>query len=167
MCGKSSFINRISRKNSLKVGNKPGVTVKKQWIRLSQNIELLDTPGVLWPKFESEEIGLRLAFTGTIKDEILDTEDIAFFLVKYLIKNYLSNLCEKYKLDQNEIKDMLNTEDENQVILDVLEKIGKNRRLLCFSGGRIDNKKTSNILLNDFREARIGKITLEKAPFKE
>ena len=127
MFGKSSFINRISKKNSLKVGNKPGVTIKKQWIRLSKNIELLDTPGVLWPKFESEEVGLHLAFTGTIKEEILDTEEIAFHLTKFLIKNHLDMLCEKYKLNYEKVQNLLEDEEENAVILNVMEMIGTSR----------------------------------------
>lgn len=162
MFGKSSFINKISSKNSLKTSNRPGVTMKKQWIRLSRNIELLDTPGVLWPKFESREVALNLAFTGTIKDEILDKEEIAFELVKLLLKNNLSCICEKYKLDEKEINEELkNSENENQAILVIIEKIGKNRGAYV-SGGKIDNKKTSNIILTDFREAKIGHITLEK-----
>jgi len=129
--GKSSFINRISNKNSLKVQNKPGVTIKNQWIRLSKNIELLDTPGVLWPKFEDEKIGLNLAFTGTIKDEILDKDEIAFHLVKYLINNHLNLLISKYKLDEEEIRKMIeNQQDENEVILEIIEKIGKTRGAL-------------------------------------
>ena len=124
MCGKSSFINKISKKNSLKVGNKPGVTLKKQWIRLSKNIELLDTPGVLWPKFESQEVGLNLAFTGTIKEEIIDKEEVAF----YLVKNHLDKLLEKYKLDKNEIEALLKSdESEAQSILQIIEMIGKTR----------------------------------------
>ncbi len=123
---------------------------------------MLDTPGMLWPRFESEEVGLNLAFTGTIKDEILDREEIAFYLLKYLINNYLKLLTEKYKLNEEKIKENLSTcEDENQVILEVMEQIGKNRGALI-SGGRVDNKKVSNILLQDFRDGRIGKITLEK-----
>lgn len=126
--GKSSFINRVSKKNSLKVGNKPGVTVKNQWIRLNQNIELLDTPGVLWPKFENDDVALNLAFTGTIKDEILDKEEIAFYLTKFLLKNYLNNLCLKYKLNKEQIEDLLNTEeDKNQTILEIMNMIGKTR----------------------------------------
>lgn len=128
MYGKSSFINKISRKNSLKVGNKPGVTLKKQWIRLSKNIELLDTPGVLWPKFENQEVGLKLAFTGTIKEEIIDKEEIAFYLVKYLIKNHLDKLLAKYKLDKTEIEELLKSEvNEVQIILHIIEMIGKSR----------------------------------------
>ena len=125
MYGKSSFINRISKKNSLEVGNRPGVTTKKQWIRLSKNIELLDTPGVLWPKFKSDEIGLNLAFTGAIKDDILDAEEIAFYLLKYLINNELGYLSSKYKLSEENIKAMLEEEDENDVVLEVQEAIGK------------------------------------------
>lgn len=162
MYGKSSFINKISKKNSLKVGNKPGVTLKKQWIRLSKNIELLDTPGVLWPKFESQEVGLNLAFTGTIKEEIIDKEDVAFHLVKYLIKNHLDKLLEKYKLDKDEIEVLLKSEeDETQIILQIIEMIGKSRGAYMRADGKIDMKKTSNFLLTDFREGRIGKITLE------
>lgn len=115
----------------MQVGNRPGVTLKKQWIRLGKNIELLDTPGVLWPKFESEEVGLNLAYIGSIKDEILDTEEIAFNLIKYLIKNYLDLLVTRYKLNTEEIKDALeNGEDENQAIMDIIEMIGKVRGTL-------------------------------------
>lgn len=160
--GKSSFINRISKKTTAKVGNRPGVTTQKQWIRVAKNIELLDTPGVLWPKFESDEVGLNLAFTGTIKDDILDREEIAFFLLKYLIENYLGMLCAKYDLDKEEIQEKFETyEDENQVILETMEQIGRRRGALV-SGGRVDNSKVANILLQDFREAKIGRITLEK-----
>ena len=161
MYGKSSFINRISKRVTAKVGNKPGVTVKKQWIRISKNIELLDTPGILWPKFESEQVGLNLAFTGTIKDEIIDKEEIAFYLLKYLVNNNLDLLVEKYKLDKDNIKENLSQFEENQVILEIMEQIGKNRGALI-SGGRVDNKKVANILLQDFREGKIGRITLEK-----
>lgn len=102
--------------------------MKKQWIRLSNNIELLDTPGVLWPKFESEEVALNLAFTGTIKEEIIDKEEVAFYLVKYLTKNHLDKLCQKYKLEEAEVKEVTtNSEDENQGILEVIEMIGKAR----------------------------------------
>ena len=160
--GKSSFINRVSKKTTAKVGNKPGVTTQKQWIRVAKNIELLDTPGVLWPKFESEEVGLNLAFTGTIKDDLLDKEEIAFYLLKYLIDNYLDLLCTKYDLNIEEIQEKINTyEDENQVIIETMEQIGRRRGALV-SGGRVDNMKVSNILLQDFREAKIGRITLEK-----
>lgn len=90
--GKSSFINRISKKTSAGVGNKPGVTRQKQWIRLKNNIELLDTPGVLWPKFESEEVALKLSYIGTIKDDILEKTEVAFYLLKFLLENYKENV---------------------------------------------------------------------------
>lgn len=145
-----------------KYGNRPGVTKKKQWIRIAKNIDLLDTPGVLWPKFQSQEVALNLAFTGTIKDEILDKQDIAFNLLKYLINNYLELVSEKYKLNKEEIiEKMKKNEDENQIILEVMEQIGRKRGALV-SGGKVDNNKVANILLQDFRQARIGNITLEK-----
>lgn len=133
MFGKSSFINKISNRNSLKTANKPGVTIKKQWIRLSKNIELLDTPGILWPKFEKREIGLNLAFTGTIKDEILDKEEIAFYLVKYLVKNNMIAFSKKYKLNEIELQKLIETEeDENNVILEIIQMCRKIQR--CNNG---------------------------------
>ena len=160
--GKSSFINRISKKTSMIVGNKPGVTKQKQWIRLSNNIELLDTPGVLWPKFESEEVALNLAFTGTIKDDILPKTEIAYRLVKFLIKNYLNNLINRYNLNLEEIKSILNQDGaENNNIYEVMCLIGKKRGCIV-SGGNIDDEKVSNILLDDFRKCKFGRITLEK-----
>jgi ribosome biogenesis GTPase A len=160
MCGKSSLINKISQKSSLKVGNRPGVTIKKQWIRLGNNIELLDTPGVLWPKFQSDKVALNLAFTGTIKEEILDKEEIAFYLIKFLLEKHLDKLVEKYKLEKEEIKKILNEKKENMAILEVIVKIGKSRGAYK-QGGEVDIKKTSNLILTDFREGKIGKITLE------
>ena len=109
--GKSSFINRVSNKNSAKVGNRPGVTRQKQWIRINENIELLDTPGVLWPKFENSETALNLAYTGTIKDDVLEIIEIGFNLIKFLVENYLDKLAERYKLNNEEIKDILSNEE--------------------------------------------------------
>lgn len=124
--GKSSFINRISKKTTMAVGNKPGVTKQKQWIRLSNNIELLDTPGVLWPKFENEEVALNLAFTGTIKDDILPKIEVAYRLLKYLLENYRNNVIERYKLSQDEVENILNQDnEENSNIYDVMCLIGK------------------------------------------
>ena len=121
----------------------------------------MDTPGVLWPKFESDIVALNLAFTGTIKDDVLDKEEVSFYLLKYLLNNYLDLITEKYKLDKIELEESFKEKDENQVILEVIEQIGRKRGALM-SGGKVDNKKVSNIVLQDFREARIGKITLEK-----
>ena len=161
--GKSSFINRISKKTSAKVGNKPGVTRQKQWIRVDEGIELMDTPGVLWPKLGSEEVATNLAFTGTIKDDILEKTEIAFLLLKYLVKNYKQNLSERYKLDYkiDEIMSRSNDIDENDKYLEIFELIGKKRGAII-SGGRVDYEKVSVILLDEFRSGKLGKITLEK-----
>ena len=160
--GKSSFINKIANKASLKVGNKPGVTKQKQWIRLSCNIELLDTPGVLWPKFEKEETALNLSYTGTIKNELLDETEIAYNLIKYLIENYKENIVQKYKIEEIDHIIGDNKLEQNEKIVMIMEKIGKNRGAII-KGGQIDLVKTSNIILDDFKNGRIGKITLEKA----
>ena len=108
--GKSSFINRIAKKNSLEVGNKPGVTKAKQWIRIGKNQELLDTPGVLWPKFESNEVALNLAFTGTIKDDIIERVEIAYELLKVLMRDYRKNILERYKISEEEMLEVENLE---------------------------------------------------------
>ena len=160
--GKSSFINRISKKTSLQVANRPGVTRKNQWIRINENIELLDTPGVLWPKFESDEVALNLAFTGTIKDNVLEITDIAYYLVKYLLENYREKLCERYKLNKEEVETILNRDEpENVNIYDVMLLIGRKRGAIV-SGGNIDEEKTARIILDEFRSGTIGKITLER-----
>lgn len=160
--GKSSFINRIAKKNSATVGNKPGVTKQKQWIRINNYIELMDTPGVLWPKFESEEVALNLAFTGTIKDDILEVTEIAYHLTKFLLENYRNNLLERYSLSENSVDEILSQDqDENQNIYEIMQLIGK-RRGAIMVGGNVDDEKTSKIILDDFRSGKIGKITLEK-----
>ena len=149
--GKSSFINRITKKNTAQVGNRPGVTRQKQWIRVDSGIELMDTPGVLWPKFEYEEVGLNLAFTGTIKDDILEKTEIAFQLMKFLISNYLKNVIERYKLDEDSIQKILNSDkEENDKTLEIIDIIAKKRGAIL-SGGRIDYEKVSGILLDEFR----------------
>lgn len=126
--GKSSFINRITKKSSAQVGNRPGVTRQKQWIRLAEGIELMDTPGVLWPKFESEEVALNLAYTGTIKDDILQKVEVAFSLLKYLIDNYENNVIERYKLDKQELDNVMNQNiEENDKIYDIMRLIAKKR----------------------------------------
>ena len=160
--GKSSFINRISKKTSAEVGNKPGVTKQKQWIRINEKIELLDTPGVLWPKFESKKVAMNLAITGTIKDDILEITEIAYQLTKFLLKEYKSNLLERYSLDENEVNEILQQEQaENQNIYEVMQLIGRKRGAII-SGGNVDDEKTSRIILDDFRTGKLGKISLEK-----
>ena len=159
--GKSSFINRASKKVAAQVGNKPGVTRQKQWIRLEEGIELLDTPGVLWPKFGDEKVALNLAYTGTIKDDVLETIEVGFSLLKFLLKNNLNELIERYKLETEDVKQVLDDSnlDENEKALEILHKIGRKRGAVI-SGGDIDEEKTAKIILDDFRS---GKITLEKA----
>lgn len=160
--GKSSFINRISKRNSMEVGNKPGVTKQKQWIRLSNNIELMDTPGVLWPKFENEKVALNLAFTGTIKDDILPKIEVAYRLLKFLLENHMENVLERYKLSKEELEEILNQDDEeNNKIYEVMCLIGRKRGCII-SGGNIDDEKVSNIILEDFRTCKLGRITLER-----
>ena len=160
--GKSSFINRISKKVTAGVGNKPGVTKQKQWIRINENIELLDTPGVLWPKFDSEEVALHLAFTGTIKEDVLQRIEIAYELTKFLLKNERKLLCERYKLDEKYIEQILGQEQaENINIYEVMQEIGKKRGCII-SGGNIDDEKTAKILLDEFKNGKLGRITIEK-----
>ena len=160
--GKSSFINRIAKKNSAEVGNKPGVTKQKQWVRINDEIELLDTPGVLWPKFESEEIALNLAFTGTIKDDILEITEIAYCLTKFLLEQYRDNLLQRYSLNEDVVNEILSQEqDENQNIYEVMQLIGKKRGAII-SGGNVDDEKTSKIIIDDFRSGKFGRISLEK-----
>lgn len=165
--GKSSFINRIAKKTSAEVGNKPGVTKAKQWIRINDNIELLDTPGILWPKFDNEEIALNLSYIGTIKDDILDKVEIAYRLLKYLLENYKQNVCERYKFDTDEIDNILNRNENDEYgeaynnVYDIMLMIGKKRGALI-SGGNIDEEKTARLILDDFRSGKLGKITLEK-----
>ncbi len=161
--GKSSFINRLANKKSLEVGNKPGVTKKKQWIKISNSIELLDTPGVLWPKFENEEVALNLAYTGTIKDDVLEKTEVAFNFLKHMLKKEIDKLVKRYNLNKEEILNLLKDENraENEIIYDIMLQIGKTRGAVI-SGGNVDDIKTANIILEDFRSGKLGKITLEK-----
>ncbi len=146
--GKSSLINKISNNNIAKVGNRPGVTKSKQWIKTKWGIELLDTPGILWPKFDNENVALNLVYIGSIKDEILDIEEVAYKLLGYLIENYKSNLEEAYKVE------LTYDAGEN------LEIIG--RKLGCLTKGScIDYMRLSKVILGDFRSSKLGNISLE------
>jgi len=148
--GKSSFINRVAGRSVTKTGDRPGVTKGKQWLRLQNGVELLDMPGILWPKFDSEDVALKLAFTGAIKDEIMDVEELACRLIDILKKSYADNLIERYKLD-----DITNLEN-----YEILEMIAKKRGFLI-SKGAFDTLRASNILLDEFRSCKLGNITLE------
>ena len=162
MYGKSSFINRVAKNSRLEVGNKPGVTKKKQWIRVNEKIELLDTPGVLWPKFENEQVALNLSFTGTIKDDVLEKTEVAYQLLKFLLEEYRKNVEERYKISEEYIEQILsNPEPENVNIYKIMQQIGKKRGCIV-SGGEIDDEKTAKVILDDFRSGKLGKITLEK-----
>ena len=161
--GKSSLINRITKKSSAGVGNKPGVTRQKQWVRVNENIELLDTPGILWPKFEDEQVALKLSYIGTIKDDILDKVEVAYNLLKYLLANEMDKLLQRYSLNAEEVEEELNNEDrmENENILEIMYLIGRKRGAIV-SGGRIDETKVANIIIDDFRSGKLGRITLER-----
>ena len=148
----------MAKRTSAIVGNKPGVTRQKQWIRIGNNIELLDTPGVLWPKFESEQVALNLAFTGTIKQDVIDEVEVAFYLLKYLLNNEKEKLCSRYALTNEDIEKTCTEEDNT---LSLMYLIGKKRGAII-SGGKIDETKTARILLEDFQSEKMGKITLEK-----
>ena len=146
--GKSTFINALAGKACAKTGNKPGVTKGKQWIRLNKNVELLDTPGILWPRFEDQAVGLKLAFIGSIKDEILQTEELAAELVKFMNENYPGVLENKYNVE------------EDTDPYGMLEKIAESRHYLV-RGNELDTEKASVLLMDDFRNGRLGKLTLE------
>ena len=148
--GKSTFINTFAGKACAKTGNRPGVTKGKQWIRLNKNVELLDTPGILWPKFEDQEVGIRLAFVGSIKDDILNMEELALKLIDYLNERYTGLLEKRYGI----------SEAGNAV--EILGDIAKARGCLK-KGEELDYTKASGLLFDDFRGGKIGRITLEWA----
>ena len=146
--GKSTFINTFAGKACAKTGNKPGVTKGKQWIRLKKGVELLDTPGILWPKFEDQNVGIRLALIGSIKDEILNIDELSLVLIEYLVHHYAGILTQRYEI----------VEEGKPV--EMLEAIAKNRNCLL-KGGDLDYSKAAALLIEDFRSGKLGKITLE------
>lgn len=150
--GKSSFINRLSGGKKAKVEDRPGVTMGNQWFSISKDVELLDTPGVLWPKFDDDLVAEKLAFTGAIKDNILDVEQLAARLLMCLKKDYSENLVKRYKLE--------NSCMVGKSGLELLEMIAKKRGMLV-SGGKIDTERTAIMLLDEFRAAKLGRITLD------
>lgn len=147
--GKSTFINSYAKKACAKTGNKPGVTKGKQWIKLNKNLELLDTPGILWPKFEDQQIGLKLAMAGSINDEILNIAELSVELIKFLIKEYPGTILDRYGV----------TEDIKE--LEILEQIGIKRGCLK-KGSMIDIDKAADIVVDEFRAGKLGRITLER-----
>lgn len=147
--GKSSIINRLSGKKSTRIGNKPGITRGKQWVHIGENIDLLDTPGILWPKFEDPKSGLNLAFVGSIKDEILDIEDIAIELLKLLSLKYENLILSRYNLDS------IGTSP-----LETMEKICKKRGFIK-KGENFDYERASKTIIDEFRSGKIGNITID------
>ena len=148
--GKSTFINSLAGKAAAKTGNKPGVTKGKQWIRLNKNVELLDTPGILWPKFEDQQVGIRLACVGSIKDDILNMEELALWLIEHLRTNYSGLLEKRYGIS------------EEGTAVEILGKIARARGCLK-KGEELDYVKASGLLFDDFRGGKIGRVTLEWA----
>lgn len=152
--GKSTFINSYAGKACAKTGNKPGVTKGKQWIRLNKTLELLDTPGILWPKFEDQEVGKRLAFIGSIKDEILNLEELSLELLDYIRTNYPGLLNTRYGVE------------EEGTPVSLLEAVADKRKCLI-RGQEIDYAKAAGIVMEEFRNGKIGRITLEFPPVEE
>ena len=148
--GKSTFINQVAKKKSAKAGNKPGVTRGKQWVSVDAGLELLDTPGILWPKFEDETTGIHLAFTGAVKDEIMDLETLACHLIEILAKRYPQALLERFKVEV----------DPEQPGWELLEQCGRKRGFLI-SGGEVDTERMARILLDEYRSGKLGRITFE------
>ncbi|WP_138414872.1 ribosome biogenesis GTPase YlqF [Aquibacillus sediminis] len=148
--GKSTLINRLANKKIAKTGDRPGVTTAQQWIKVKKDFELLDTPGILWPKFEDEMVGLRLAAIGTIKDQILSLDDVAVFIINYLKEHYPNVLEQRFKVD----------ESMNEIV-GIFEHIGKLRGCLE-SGGHINFEKTADVIIRDLRGGRLGRLTFEQ-----
>ena len=148
--GKSTFINKVAKRKTAKAEDRPGVTRTKQWVPVDSTLELLDTPGILWPKFDDKEVGIRLAFTGAIKDDVMDIEELACYLMEYLGKHYPEILTERYKV---EIED-------GDSGYDLLTKAGRKRGFLM-RGAEVDTERMARILLDEFRGGKLGTFTLE------
>ena len=146
--GKSTFINQVAGRKTAKTEDRPGVTRSKQWVPIDKGLELLDTPGILWPKFEDQQVGLRLALIGSIRDEILNQDEMAIELIEYLKNHYQGILADRYQVDENEDK------------VKILEQIALNRNCKM-KGNELDYEKASKIVLEEFRNGKLGKISLE------
>ena len=148
--GKSTFINQIAGRKGAKAENRPGVTRGKQWVTVDQGLLLLDTPGILWPKFEDPQVGMRLAYTGAVKDDVIDTETLAFHLMELLAKEYPDAIRERYKIEIPEEFDPW----------DLVEAAGRKRGFLI-SGGEVDTERMAKVLLDEYRSCKLGRFTLE------
>ncbi|WP_017813650.1 ribosome biogenesis GTPase YlqF [Paenibacillus shenyangensis] len=153
--GKSTLINRLAGKSIAATGDRPGVTKGQQWIKIGTEMELLDTPGILWPKFEDQTVGYRLAVTGAIREEILNVEDVAYYGMKYICEYYWKNIAERFELSEPP-QDLDNPND----IVEIMEEIGRKRGCLM-SGGRVDLEKASKVILREFRAGKLGRISME------
>ena len=148
--GKSTFINKVAKRKTAKAEDRPGVTRSKQWVPVDATLELLDTPGILWPKFDDTEVGKRLAFTGAVKDDVLDIEELACYLMDYLAAHYADVLTERYKI----------TVEDGDSGYELLEKAGRKRGFLM-RGAQVDTERMARILLDEFRGGKLGRFTLE------
>ena len=148
--GKSTFINKVAKRKTAKAEDRPGVTRTKQWVPVDSTLELLDTPGILWPKFDDKQVGIRLAFTGAIKDDVMDIEELACYLMEYLSKHYPAVVTERYKVEI----------DEADSGYDLLQKAGRKRGFLM-RGAEVDTERMARILLDEFRGGKLGTFTLE------
>ena len=146
--GKSTFINAYAGRNCAKTGNMPGVTKGKQWIRLNKNVELLDTPGILWPKFSDEQVGVRLALVGSINDQIINMTELSYELIKFMRGNYSGRLAERYSVDENK--------EPHEVLSDIAIA-----RACLKKGGEPDEEKAIKLLFDDFRSGKLGRVSLE------
>ena len=153
--GKSSFINRMANSRRTKVEDRPGVTRGKQWVTLDNGLELLDMPGVLWPKFEDQTVGRNLAFTGAVKDDVLDVEWLAMCFLEWLNQEYPQQLLQRYRLEPEQV--------ENATPAQLLELVGRKRGMLV-SGGEVDTERAAVAVLDEFRSGRLGRISLERPP---
>ena len=154
--GKSTFINKVAHRKTARVEDRPGVTRSKQWVPVDPTLELLDTPGILWPKFDDPEVGKRLAFTGAVKDDVLDIEELACYLMDYLAAHYAETLTERYKIEV----------EPGDTGYELLEKAGRKRGFLM-RGAQVDTERMARILLDEFRAGKLGRFTLETAPTEE
>ena len=154
--GKSTFINKVAHRKTARAEDRPGVTRSKQWVPVDPTLELLDTPGILWPKFDDPEVGKRLAFTGAVKDDVLDIEELACYLMDYLAAHYADTLTERYKIEV----------EPGDTGYELLEKAGRKRGFLM-RGAQVDTERMARILLDEFRAGKLGRFTLETAPTEE
>ena len=154
--GKSTFINKVAHRKTARAEDRPGVTRSKQWVPVDPALELLDTPGILWPKFDDPEVGKRLAFTGAVRDDVLDIEELACYLMDYLAAHYADTLTERYKIEV----------EPGDTGYELLEKAGRKRGFLM-RGAQVDTERMARILLDEFRASKLGRFTLETAPTEE